>query len=64
MEVKQEVSGNNFPIGIDNFETIISSAMVYVDKTKWLEELLLSGAKISNLARPPRFGKTLSMSMP
>lgn len=38
--------------------------MVYVDKTKWLEEQLLSGAKISNLLRPPRFSKTLSMSMP
>ena len=57
------VSEKNFPIGIDNFEKIISNGMVYIDKTEYLEELLKSGTEISLLLRPRRFGKTLTMSM-
>ena len=37
------VSEKNVPIGIDNFEKIISNGMVYIDKTEYLEELLKSG---------------------
>ena len=57
------VSEKNVPIGIDNFEKIISNGMVYIDKTEYLEELLKSGTEISLLLRPRRFGKTLTMSM-
>ncbi|MBQ8977551.1 MAG: AAA family ATPase [Succinivibrionaceae bacterium] len=53
----------NVPIGIDNFEKIISNGMVYIDKTEYLEDLLKSGPEISLLPRPRRFGKTLTMSM-
>ena len=63
MGTKQSLSEKNFPIGIDNFEKIISNGMVYIDKTEYLEELLKSGMEISLLLRPRRFGKTLTMSM-
>ena len=43
------VSEKNVPIGIDNFEKIISNGMVYIDKTEYLEELLKSGTEISLL---------------
>ena len=34
----------------------------YVDKTKYIEELLLDGTQVKLFCRPRRFGKTLSMS--
>ena len=48
MGTKQSLSEKNFPIGIDNFEKIISNGMVYIDKTEYLEELLKSGMEIGD----------------
>ena len=49
------------PVGIQTFETIRTEGYVYVDKTKYLIELINSG-KIYFLARPRRFGKSLTIS--
>jgi len=49
------------PIGIQTFETIRSEGYVYVDKTKYLVDLIDNG-KIYFLARPRRFGKSLTVS--
>ena len=49
------------PIGIQTFETIRTEGYVYVDKTKYFVDLIDSG-KIYFLARPRRFGKSLTVS--
>ena len=45
MEINTDraVSGTVFPIGISDFENLISNGMVYIDKTSCLEELLTPG---------------------
>ena len=49
------------PIGIQTFEDIRKGGYVYIDKTKYLVNLIDSG-KIYFLARPRRFGKSLTVS--
>ena len=51
------------PIGVENFKEIITNNYYYVDKTKFIEEILNDGSKIKLFTRPRRFGKTLNMSM-
>ena len=51
----------NLPIGIQTFETIRTEGYVYVDKTEFLVNLIDTG-KIYFLARPRRFGKSLTIS--
>ena len=50
------------PIGVENFKEIINNNCYYVDKTKFIEEILNDGSKIKLFTRPRRFGKTLNMS--
>ena len=47
-----------FPIGIQDFESIINGGYVYVDKTDLIYRLVTEG-KIYFLSRPRRFGKSL-----
>ncbi len=49
------------PIGISDFKNIITGNYVYVDKTKYIYELL-SNSKYVFLSRPRRFGKSLLLS--
>jgi len=49
------------PIGIQTFETIRSENYLYVDKTKYLVDLIDRG-KVYFLSRPRRFGKSLTVS--
>ena len=49
------------PIGIQTFETIRTEGCVYIDKTKYLINLIEKG-HIYFLARPRRFGKSLAVS--
>jgi hypothetical protein len=49
------------PAGFQNFEELRKGCYVYVDKTKYLVNLIDTG-KIYFLARPRRFGKTLTVS--
>ena len=49
-------------LGVEDFKEIISFDYYYIDKTKFIEEILLDGAKIKLFCRPRRFGKTLNIS--
>ena len=51
------------PIGIDNFEKLITRNYHYVDKTLLIKDLLDNKADVNLFTRPRRFGKTLNMSM-
>lgn len=50
-------------IGIQDFETIMSNEVFYVDKTHFIKEWWDSDDSVTLIARPRRFGKTLNMSM-
>ena len=50
-------------IGIQDFETVIVNDCFYVDKTKFIKEWWESNDSVTLIARPRRFGKTLTMSM-
>ncbi len=49
------------PIGIENFKELIDNNYYYVDKTKFISDVLKE--KVVFYTRPRRFGKTLNMSM-
>ena len=51
------------PIGIDNFRKIMKEDFYYIDKTKFIDELIYDGSQVKLFTRPRRFGKTLNMSM-
>ena len=51
------------PIGIDNFEMLITRGYYFVDKTFLIKDLLDNKAAVNLFTRPRRFGKTLNMSM-
>ncbi|MDR3594210.1 AAA family ATPase [Clostridium sp.] len=51
------------PIGIDNFEKLITRDYYFVDKTLLIKDLLDNKADVNLFTRPIRFGKTLNMSM-
>ena len=51
------------PIGVDNFEKIITDGYYFVDKTWFIKELLDNKGEVNLFTRPRRFGKTLNLSM-
>ena len=51
------------PIGIDNFEKLITRGYYFIDKTNFIQELLDKKGDVNLFTRPRRFGKTLNMSM-
>lgn len=51
------------PLGVELFEELRTGGYYYVDKTKFIEELLEEQFKVNLITRPRRFGKTLAMSM-
>ena len=51
------------PIGIEDFKMLITDDYFYIDKTKFIEEIINDGALVKLFTRPRRFGKTLNMSM-
>ena len=53
----------NVAVGIQSFEEIIQKNCFYIDKTNFIKEWWESGDKVTLIARPRRFGKTLNMSM-
>ena len=55
---KQKILG----LGVEDFKKIRTLDYYYIDKTKFIEDILLDGADIKLLCRPRRFGKTLNMS--
>ena len=50
------------PIGVDDFKKLIENNALYIDKTKFIIELLDDAAEVKLFTRPRRFGKTLNMS--
>ena len=51
------------PLGIENFKRIRTEGYYYVDKTRFIRDLLQNMAYVNLFTRPRRFGKTLNMSM-
>ncbi|QTA81720.1 AAA ATPase-like domain-containing protein, nuclease domain-containing [Desulfonema limicola] len=51
------------PIGLSDFKELIENDYYYIDKTKYIQEIIKSSSKILLLPRPRRFGKTLNLSM-
>ena len=49
-------------IGIDDFKKIIKENCYYIDKTKFIEDILEDGSKVKLLNRPRRFRKTINMT--
>ena len=50
------------PIGIENFEDMITNGYYYVDKTLFIKELIDKKSKVNLFTRPRRFGKSLTLS--
>ena len=55
--------GRTVAIGIQNFNEIIENNCFYVDKTSFIKEWWEGRDSVTLIARPRRFGKTLTMSM-
>ena len=51
------------PIGVENFEEMITKGYYYVDKTLLIRDLIDLREKLNLFTRPRRFGKTLNLSM-
>ena len=51
-----------YPIGEQDFKSLIEAGSIYVDKTNYIQLLVESGSKYYFLARPRRFGKSLFLS--
>ena len=58
-----EMEFKPLPIGIDNFEMLITRGYYFIDKTLLIKDLLDNKAAVNLFTRPRRFGKTLNMSM-
>lgn len=50
-----------YPIGIQNFESLINDGYVYIDKTALVHQMVTTG-RYYFLSRPRRFGKSLLLS--
>lgn len=51
------------PIGNDEFREIRENDYYYIDKSMLISDFLAAGDKVTLIARPRRFGKTLSATM-
>ena len=51
------------PVGIDNFEKLVTRGYYFIDKTEYVRDLLDLKGDVNLFTRPRRFGKTLNMSM-
>ena len=50
------------PIGVQSFRKLITGGYLYVDKTKWIYEMVKYPSGLYFLSRPRRFGKSLMVS--
>jgi hypothetical protein len=51
------------PIGVSDFEKVITGKYAYADKTLFIKELIEGKVETTLIPRPRRFGKTLNLSM-
>ncbi len=59
---KKIMAPRRFPVGVQDFESIIKDGFVYVDKTKYIYEIANNYGNAIFLSRPRRFGKSLLCS--
>ena len=57
------IMDKKLPIGIENFDELMTEGFYYVDKTGMIRDLLYNWGKVNLFTRPRRFGKSLNMSM-
>lgn len=63
-EIKEgERNMRKIGIGESDFKTIRKKGFYYIDKTKYIKEIIEESSKVILVTRPRRFGKTLNMSM-
>ena len=53
----------NMPIGVSDFKKLICENFYFVDKTRFIQELIDQRREVTLITRPRRFGKTLNLSM-
>ena len=51
------------PVGIEDFKKLVQGEYYFVDKTRFLRDLMDLRTDVTLITRPRRFGKTLSLSM-
>jgi len=51
------------PVGLSDFSMLIRGGYYFVDKTDFIRKIIDNHANVTLLARPRRFGKTLTLSM-
>ena len=51
------------PVGIEDFGKMITGNYYWIDKTRFIRELLDAHGAVTLITRPRRFGKTLTLSM-
>ena len=51
------------PVGIEDFKDLVTRNYYFIDKTRFIKELIDTQGKVTLITRPRRFGKTLSLSM-
>lgn len=56
------VSVQSLPIGIQTFKDIRDGNYLYIDKTKWIYEMVKDPKGVYFFSRPRRFGKSLTLS--
>lgn len=53
----------NMPVGVSDFKKLICENYYFVDKTRFIQELIDQRREVTLITRPRRFGKTLNLSM-
>ncbi len=61
METKRKTK--KISIGVEDFRELIEKDGYFVDKTRMIQDLIESNAKVTLFTRPRRFGKTLNQFM-
>ena len=51
------------PVGIEDFKKLVQGEYYFVDKTRFIRDLLDLRTDVTLITRPRRFGKTLALSM-
>ena len=51
------------PVGIEDFKKLVQGEYYFVDKTRFLRDLMDLRTDVTLITRPRRFGKTLALSM-
>ena len=62
-ESKGAKKTEGMPVGISSFRKLRDNDMYYVDKSMFIDQILKSGAEVTLITRPRRFGKSLNLDM-